>query len=132
MFLSSLSIPFKPLLIGTMYQCGNGCEQDYTKALKYYQLSADQGNSTGQNSLGLNSFPCFTFLSLPIFFFSLFIFSPYNLLSLTLLTGYMYANGYGCEQDYTKALKYYQLSADKGNSAGQNNLGRAFCLLILL
>ena len=35
-----------------MYHGGKGCEQDYIKAVHYYQLSADQNNYLGQIHLG--------------------------------------------------------------------------------
>ena len=36
-----------------MYYQGRGVEQSYSEALKYYQQSAEQGNSNAQNNLGV-------------------------------------------------------------------------------
>lgn len=40
--------------IGEMYFYGNGVEQSYEEAAKWYRLSADQGNADAQCNLGLN------------------------------------------------------------------------------
>ncbi len=37
-----------------MYLNGHGCEVDTEKALKYYQLSAAQGNSSAKYNIGRN------------------------------------------------------------------------------
>ena len=37
--------------------------------------------------------------------------------------GFMYANGQGVEQNYAKAVEYYQLAADQGYANAQFNLG---------
>src|SRR5215469_9394049 len=38
--------------LGIMYANGKGVPQDYTEAIKWYRLAADQGYSTAQFSLG--------------------------------------------------------------------------------
>eukprot|EP00825_Cyclidium_porcatum_P004770 TRINITY_DN1225_c0_g1_i6.p2 TRINITY_DN1225_c0_g1~~TRINITY_DN1225_c0_g1_i6.p2 ORF type:complete len:127 (-),score=25.25 TRINITY_DN1225_c0_g1_i6:201-581(-) len=38
--------------LGDCYENGQGVEKDLIKAVKYYQMSADQGNVKGQNNLG--------------------------------------------------------------------------------
>lgn len=35
----------------------------------------------------------------------------------------MYDFGKGCEIDYSKAMKYFQMAAEKGNAYGQYNIG---------
>ncbi len=40
-----------------MYYYGKGCDVDYLKAMKYYQLAAKQGNANAQNQLGSNFVP---------------------------------------------------------------------------
>ncbi len=88
-----------------MYYIGQGCEVDYSKAIKYYQLAADQGNVDVQFNLGLNI-------------------STHNFIFSHLFTiGVMYYIGQGCAVDYSKAMKYFQLAADQGDSNGQHNLG---------
>ena len=36
-----------------MYYKGEGVPQDYTEAMKWYRLAAEQGNAVGQYNLGL-------------------------------------------------------------------------------
>ena len=36
-----------------MYAKGQGVPQDYSKALSWFRLAADQGNALAQNALGL-------------------------------------------------------------------------------
>ena len=38
--------------LGTLYFTGTGVPQDYAEALKWFRLSADQGNPEGQGALG--------------------------------------------------------------------------------
>lgn len=40
------------LNIGTLYENGNGCGQDYNKAFEWYQKAADQGYQKASNSIG--------------------------------------------------------------------------------
>ncbi len=51
----------------------------------------------------------------------------YNLIAFyfshILTIGLMYHNGQGCAVDYPKALKYFQLAADKGVASSQNYIG---------
>lgn len=39
------------------------------------------------------------------------------------LLGYYYANGWGVEQDYNQAVRWWTLSANQGYAAAQYNLG---------
>jgi TPR repeat protein len=38
----------------------------------------------------------------------------------------MYENGYGVTQDYNEAVKWYIMSAEKGNASAQNKLGNMY------
>lgn len=38
----------------------------------------------------------------------------------------MHENGNGCAVDYSKAMKYFQLGADKGYAKTQINLGLSY------
>jgi TPR repeat protein len=40
--------------------------------------------------------------------------------------GFRYANGEGVEQNYAKAVEYYQLAADQGHADAQSNLGAMY------
>ncbi len=37
--------------------------------------------------------------------------------------GYFYAYGYGVEQSYDKALEYYTLASEQGNTIAMTNIG---------
>ena len=39
--------------LGKKYANGDGVEQDYAEALKWYMKSAEQGNAKAQNNLGI-------------------------------------------------------------------------------
>ena len=39
--------------LGLMYYNGQGIDQDYREAVKWYQKAAEQGNADAQNNLGL-------------------------------------------------------------------------------
>lgn len=41
-------------MLGFMYEAGRGVKQDSTEAVKWYQLSAAQGNTTAQFNLGVS------------------------------------------------------------------------------
>ena len=40
--------------------------------------------------------------------------------------GVMYANGYGVQQDYAEAVRWYRLAADQGLAVAQHGLGRMY------
>lgn len=40
------------VMLGFLYQEGEGTPQDYPEAVKWYRLAAEQGNAMGQTSLG--------------------------------------------------------------------------------
>ena len=39
--------------LGTLHALGNGVQQDYGEAVKWFRKSAEQGNADGQFSLGM-------------------------------------------------------------------------------
>ena len=41
--------------MGNDYYYGRGVKQDYTETVKWYRLSAEQGNAAGQYNLGLKN-----------------------------------------------------------------------------
>ena len=42
--------------LGTLYALGDGVQQNYGEAVKWFRKSADQGNADGQYSLGMAYF----------------------------------------------------------------------------
>lgn len=121
-----------------LYDGKDGITPDFTGASKYFLDAAIKGHSSAQLSLGkspihhplLAPAPCeLRVHSLPVlappsrhsplanFNFVFFCFV------LICCLGTMFKHGQGVPQDYTKAIEYFTLSANQGNSAAQNNLG---------
>ncbi len=60
------------IIIGVMYQIGQGCAIDNSKAMRYYQRAADQGYTNAQFNLGIFAFSLlflFNFFFLTSFMF---------------------------------------------------------------
>jgi len=121
-------------IIGYMYSNGIEVEQNYSKALEYYHLSAAQNNSNAQNNIGhmyhygkgveQNYSKALEYYLLSA------LRSEQNNAFAQLNLGHMYENGYGVEKDYSKALEYYILSAlhcavrsEQNDSEAQKILG---------
>jgi UDP-3-O-acyl-N-acetylglucosamine deacetylase len=52
--------------------------------------------------------------------------STYGQLDAQNNLGVRYNNGEGVEQDYERAMEYYELAADQGHAKAQNNLGSCY------
>lgn len=110
--------------LGYMYEKGVGVEQNYIKAIEWYEKAAAQGYAIAQNNLGLmylsglgteqnyakaiELFERAAAQDLPI--------AQNNL-------AHMYFNGLGTEQDYAKAMELFERAAAQGNTEAANNLG---------
>ena len=116
--------------LGLMYGTGQGVDQNFKEAVKWFQKAADQGNANAQCSLG------------QIFSGNLGLgeekevkqdfkeavkwyqkaadqgdaLAQYNL-------GVIYRDGQGVEQDFKEAVKWYQKAADQGYAIAQYVLG---------
>ena len=101
--------------------------QDYSKALKYLKLAADQGDVDSQMDVG-NIYE--KGLGTPKDLYEAFRY--YKLAAdqdheqAQSQVGEMYRNGSGITQDYNEAIKYFKLSAGKNYSMGQYNLGKMY------
>jgi TPR repeat protein len=42
------------LILGTLYETGNGVPQDLSRAMTWYRMAADNGNASAQALLGAN------------------------------------------------------------------------------
>ncbi len=106
----------------------NGVKQDYTEAVKWYRLSAEQGDAQGQHNLGY------------MYEFGLGV--PQDFAEAEkwyrkaaeqgdsigqLFLGYMYRDAKGVPQDYSEAVKWFRKSAEQGDADAQNDLG-VMCL----
>lgn len=111
-------------LLGYRYQKGQGIEQNYAEALKWYRKAAEQGHAVALNNLGY----CYQH--------GLGVEQNYaeamkwyhqaaqqgNSIAQNNL-GYCYQYGIGVEKSYAEAFKLYQQAAEQGNDAAENSLG---------
>ena len=95
--------------LGALYYDGRGCEQDFTKAVYYYDMAAKLGNRQAQENLGY----CYYYgRNIPIdyekafHYFALGAFDG-HLISLYKI-GDMYMNGYYVEKNPTEAFHIYE------------------------
>ena len=116
--------PVAQLKIGVCYQTGNGIEKDETKALEWYEKSANQGNADAQTCLGL----CYGMGLGVAEDFSLAIkwwrkAANQGNAQAQYYLGNCYNHGTGVSVDYTHAALWYQRSAEQGNADAQFMIG---------
>ena len=126
--------------IGHIYRYGEGVEQDYTKALEWYNKAANAGNDSAMYSIGY------------MYDYGEGVEQDYskalewynkaanagNSAAINNI-GYMYEFSKGVEQDYSKALEWYNKAVNAGNAAAwynkavnagnaaaMNNIGRMY------
>ena len=112
-------------ILGDMYYGGLGVSQSYKKAMKWFRLSAEQGDAKAQNALAY----MYTHKE-GVFFRDYKEAVKWYRLSAEqenaegqVGLGAMYADGLGVSQDHEEAVKWYRLSAEQGHSGAQYNLG---------
>lgn len=117
--------------LGWMYSQGEGLEQSYEQAFKWYQEAAEQGNTDAQTNLGwLYSHGKVSDLSAEqadekaVEWYQKAADqgnagAQYNL-------GVMYENGRGAAYSYEKALEYYQKAAAQGDVDAQFCIGKMY------
>lgn len=95
--------------LGALYYKGRGCEQDYTKAVYYYNMAAEHGDGQAQENLGY----CYYYgRNMPVdyekafHYFSLGAFTG-HLISLYKI-GDMYQNGYYVKKNEKEAFVIYE------------------------
>ena len=101
--------------LGSKYYEGNGIKKNITKAIHFFECSANQGDSYGQYSLGqiykrgrggivdYNK-------AINLFTLSANQGNAYAQYAL----GRMYQNGQGVKQDYEEAIRLFKLAAEQG------------------
>ena len=112
------------LNIGLMYYNGQGVEQDYAEAAKWWRKAADQGDEAGQYNLGLmyyNGQGVEQDYAEAVKWYSKAADQGYAGAQNNL--GVCYANGQGVQLDYEMAVSLYRKAADQGDAIAQNNLG---------
>ncbi len=99
--------------LGALYYDGRGCEQDFTKAVYYYDMAAKSGSRQAQENLGY----CFYYgRNMPVdyekafHYFALGAFDG-HIISLYKI-GDMYKNGYYVEKNLEEAFRIYSHCLD--------------------
>ena len=113
--------------MGDIYYYGEVVEQDYLKAKKFYELSAELNNSTAlfklgsmyENGLGIER----DYLKAKEYY-ELSI--QQNNTKALINLGNLYENGLGVEQNYSKAKELYELSSNQNNSNAFIFLGNLY------
>ena len=113
--------------LGCKYYFGEGAEQNYNKAIKWFRKAADKGHAEAQNTFGVcyakgqgvkqdnkKAFEWFKKAAEQD--------NPRAQLSL----GFCYRFGYGVEQDDAKAIELYTKSANQGLAEAQYELGLSY------
>ena len=110
--------------IAYIYFSGQGVEQDYAKALEWFEKSADLGYSAAMNGIGYMYHygegveQDFT-KALEWLEKSADLGDSTAMINIAS----MYENGEGVEQDFTKAIEWYEKSADLDNTDAMGSLG---------
>ena len=113
----------KQFSLGNMYDEGQGVPQDYEEKLKWYRLSAEQGDAEAQFDLGTMYYQgqgvpqddkeAFKWYRLA---------SDKGDADAQCSLGEMYYEGQGVSQDYAEAIKLWKLAAEQGNAGAQHHL----------
>ena len=109
--------------LGVMYDSGEGVEQDFKEAAKWYRKAADQGEAMAQSNLGLmyhqgqgveqdfkEALKWYQKAA-----------DQGNAMAQNNL-GFMYANGQGVEQNYVTAYAWWNIAATNGNQNAKKGL----------
>ncbi|MHC5060354.1 MAG: secretin N-terminal domain-containing protein [Planctomycetota bacterium] len=113
--------------LGVMYSNGQGVEQDYKEAVKWYRKAAEQEYAEAQYDLGVmydNGQGVEQDYKEAVKWYRKaaeqgHAEAQYNL-------GVMYDNGQGVEQDYKEAVKWYRKAAEQEYASAQYNLGTMY------
>jgi TPR repeat protein len=102
-------------------------DTDYSEAIKWYRLAADQGYPEAENNLGAlyeAGLGAAQDEVIAVKWFRLAAVHE-NVKAQTNL-GIMYANGKGVPQDFTEARNWFQRAADRGEPKALSNLGAPY------
>ena len=115
--------------LGYVYKHGLGVEQNYQKAIKFYQLSANKGNESAQHNLGSlydDSYVMEQDLEQAFKFYQLASNKGYAPAQYSL--GHMYRYGLGVDINYELACKFFQLAADQEYTGAQIDLAHMYTI----
>ena len=114
-------------ILAGLYRNGQGVDQDYGKALEWYEKAAGLGCSYAMNRIAL------------LYYYGNGVEQDYlkavewfekaaslNCEDAMNNIGVMYYNGQGVDQDYGKVMEWYEKAADLGDSTAMYNIGRLY------
>lgn len=98
--------------------------KDYTEAMRWYRLAADQGNTVAQTHVG---YLYEKGLGVPRDYAQALLWyrraADRGHAAAQRNLGSFYQQGIGVAQDYAEAMRWYRLAADQGNPGAQTNVG---------
>ncbi|MCM1212899.1 MAG: sel1 repeat family protein [Blautia sp.] len=110
--------------IGYQYFLGTGVEQDYAKAMEWYEKAVEQGDTTAMTTIGSwyrdgagveqDSAKAMEWYEKAV---------EQGDTDAMSMIGLMYANGMGVGVDYVKAAEWLEKAANLGNAYAMENLG---------
>ena len=110
--------------LGVIYLRGNGVDQNYLKAIEYFELAAKKNNAVALLNLGFIysfEFGVTRDYLKAIKYFELS--AEQNCSESFLNLGYLYYEGLGVQRDVLKAINYFKMAAKQNNSCALFNLG---------
>src|SRR5450756_814085 len=115
------------VVLGVMYDNGEGVLQDDKEAVKWFRLAADQGNADAQFNLGVmydRGEGVHQSYKGAVKWFRLA--ADQGNADAQFYLGVMYDNGQGVPRDYTESVKWFRLAAEQGDAKAQANLGAKY------
>ena len=110
--------------LGAMYDSGEGVQQDYDEAVKWYRKAAEQGNAYAKFNLGWmyqNGQGVHQDDAEAVKWYRKA--AEQGAAKAQFFLGGMYYLGWGIQQDYDEAVKWYRKAAEQGNANAQVMLG---------
>ncbi|MBT3875456.1 MAG: sel1 repeat family protein, partial [Nitrospina sp.] len=101
--------------LGVMHEYGYSFPQDNNEAFKWFQLAADRGKTNVYRIAKKGVTPALNILTSD---------AKQGIAKAQVTLGRMYDQGQGVAQDYSEALKWFQLAADQGYEQGKENIYR--------
>jgi len=113
--------------LGVQYQYGEGVEQNFQEAFKWYKKAAEQGHEWAQNNIAALYYRGKGVEQNYEEAFKWFLKAAKQGLPRSQNNvGSMYIDGQGVEQNYQEALKWFMKAAEQGDADAQYGLGQMY------
>lgn len=113
--------------LAEMYYHGEGVQQDYSEALRWYRKAADHGNAKGQYGVGLIYYHgngARMDLGEALRWYRKSADQGYAKAENGI--GLIYSQGQGVQHDYAEAIRWYRKAIDQGYAVAEYNLGNVY------